>query len=68
MLAEAACEPWVGAEACSAVTAYQIFAVDSLGFVASLAAWRYQANSRAVEKWPSEEQLAKSCWSSKALF
>lgn len=68
MLAEAACESGVGAEAGSAGTACKIVAVDSLGFAASLAVWRYQANSRAVEKWPFEEQLAESCWSSKALF
>lgn len=68
MLPEAAFELGGSAEAGSAGSAYKIVAVDSLGCLTSLAIWRYQANSWALQKWPSEEQLAESCWFSKALF
>lgn len=68
VLAEAAFEPGLVAEACSAVAAFKGAAVESLGLVATLAVWRYESSSRAMEKCPYEEQLAESCWSSTAVL
>ena len=68
MLAEAASDPWLATEACSAVAAFEGAAVESLGLAATLAVWQYESSSRAVEKCPYQEQLAESCWSSKAVL
>lgn len=68
MLAEAAFEPRLVAETCSAVTAYKDVAVKSLGLVAALAVQWHKSTSSAVEKCLCEEQLAESCWCAKALL